>query len=488
MECKAILGNARAHLYGKKGGGRALELVRRALPLAEQVKDASYHFDAWDFMAQVQIAGGDYVGAADSMNRAFAVAGTIKDYKDLYYGYLDRADVYQHFAERCDYERDFQPCLDAVERARRDYESAYAAAKRLGWDGLAQQARNFITLLGVREQLIRSHKEAHTLMGTVQLFSPEKANDIVVSESFTTTANPHLPAALAWIESQGGIPSTGDARGAYIKGLLAEGMGERDESLMWYLRAAELLEQERLFLDDERTRGSYVEDKVEFYYGAMLQLLDRRQYKEAFDLMERSRSRVMSDLLATKSLALSSPQERALYGGMLQLRSETAEIQACLFAVRGGEDPGSNCQRRHQSEMKKKSVNRGAAQDDDGGPRHEIDAAELESLLGERQRQYDAVRERMEKQTLKLARLVTSQPASLDAVQKVLARDGSEMLSYVVLESQLIIWHIGPDSVHVRSVFLPRSALKDKIARIRQSLIDPKRAYDQKRLVSSIFA
>ena len=93
VECKALLGSARAHLYGKKGAGGALELVRRALPLAQQVKDASYRFDAWDMMAQVQIAEGNYVGAADSINHAFAVVGTIKDDRDLYYGYLDRADI-----------------------------------------------------------------------------------------------------------------------------------------------------------------------------------------------------------------------------------------------------------------------------------------------------------------------------------------------------------------------------------------------------------
>ncbi len=480
VECKALFGNVRAHLYGKKSAGHALELIRKALPLAQHVKDPSYRFDAWDLMAQVQIAEGDYVGAADSMNRAFAVAGPINDDKDLYYGYLDRADVYQHFAEKCDYERDFQPCLDAVERARRDYESAYAAARRLGWDGLAQQAREFIVRLEIREKLIRSQQEMHALIVTERLFSPKKTSDVVVSERFATGADPQLPGVLAWIESQGGLPSLTDARGAYIKGLLNEAAGQRNEAMEWYLRAVELLDQDRQFLYDERARGTYVEDKVEFYYAAMLHLLDRQRYREAFDLMERSRSRVMSDLLATKSLALSSSQERSLYGSMLQLRSETAQIQACLFAARSEKELDSSCRLWHQVELKHRSANRGAVQDDDGRSLPSVDIAKLETVLKERQTQYDVILDRMVKNTPQLARLIASQPAALDAVGKALAHDGSEMLAYVVLENQLIIWHIGSDSMHVRSVFLSRSALKEKIERVRESLVDPTRPYDQK--------
>ena len=88
---------------------------------------------------------------------------------------------------------------------------------------------------------------------------------------------------------------------------------------VWYLRAADLLEEDRGFLFDESARGAYVEDKVEFYNTAILHLLDRRRVQEAFDLMERSRSRVMADLIATKDIALSSPRERLLYADRLQL-------------------------------------------------------------------------------------------------------------------------------------------------------------------------
>jgi CHAT domain-containing protein len=480
VECKALLGNARTHLYGNKTSGPALELVRLAVPLAQQANEPSYIFDAWDLLAQVQIAEGDLVGAADSMNRAFAVKEAIIDDKQLFYGYLDRADVYQRFAEKCDYERDFKSCLDAVERSRRDYKSAYAAAHRLGWDGLAQQAQGFIGRLEMRKQLILAQQRMHTLMVESGIFLPVEASDVVVSEQFTAGENPHLSGLFAWIESYGGMPPLTDARGAYIKGLLNESAGNADEAMEWYLRAVELLDEDRGFLYDERARGTYVEDKVEFYYTAMLNLLDRKRYQEAFRLMERSRSRVMSDLIATKSLVLPSPKELSLYADMLGLRGEIAQLQACLFVVRSGKPVDVNCQALHQRMVNKGSADRGITVKDEPGAKPAINVTALEATLEQRQKQYNTIRDRMTRDTPKLARLVTSDPVTLNTLQKTLRRDRTEMIAYLSLESQVLIWHIGPDTMHVRSVFLPRSVLKDKVERLRKSLIDPKHPYDDK--------
>ncbi len=477
---KALLGNARARLYGKQTPGPVIELVRQALPLAQQSHDPGNIFDIWDMLAQVQITQGDYVGAADSMNRAFAVKAAIKDDKLLFYGYLDRADVYQQFAEKCDYERDFESCLDALKRARRDYQSAYELANRLGWSGLAEQTQGFIRRLGIRKQLILSQQRMHLLMLKSNIFAPLNASDVAVSEQFTAGKNPHLSGLFAWLESQGGLPPLTDARGAYIKGLLNEAAGKRDAAVQWYLRAVKLLEKDRGFLYDERTRGTFVEDKVEFYYTALLNLLDRHRKREAFELMERSRSRVMSDLLATKNIALSSSNEKLLYSKMMQLRGEIAQLQTCLFSARSGKPVAASCQSLPVSKTNKTSANRGAALVGEAGNKPGINISALEAALEQRHKNYQAILKRMAEETPKLARLVTSEPVKLKTLQKTLAHDQSEMIAYLSLESQVLIWYIGPDSIQVRSVFLPRSVLKDKIERIRKSLVDPKQAYDDK--------
>ena len=480
VACKALLGHARSLLYSKQSTGSVMELVRQALPLAQQSNEPANIFDVWDMLAQVQITQGDYAGAADSMNRAFAVKAAVKDDKLLFYGYLDRADVYQQFAEKCDYERDFEPCLDALELARRDYSSAYEVASRLGWRGLAEQTQGFIQRLEIRRQLILAQQRMHLLVLRSQLFAPLKAGDVAVSQQFTTGKNPHLSGLLAWLESQGGLPPLTDARGAYIKGLLSEAAGQGDAALKWYLRAVELLEKDRSFLYDERTRGTFVEDKVEFYYTAILNLLDRHRIRDAFELMERSRSRVMSDLLATKNIALSSLNERLLYANMLQLRGEIAQLQACLFSARNAKKVTADCRSLPVDVTNNKTVSRGAALVDAVDTQAGINISALQTLLEQRQKNYQTILGRMAEDTPKLAHLLISEPVKLKTLQKTLARDKSEMIAYLSLESQLLIWHIGPDSIQVRSVFLPRSVLQDKIERVRKSLVDPKRAYDEK--------
>jgi len=483
VECKALLGIARAQLYGKKAAGPALEIVHQALPLAQKADDPSCIFDAWDLLAQIQLTQGDYIGAADSMSRAFYVREAVKDDTLLYYGYLDRADVYQKFAEKCDYQRDFKPCLDAADRAQRDYQAALALAEKLQWAGLAEQTQGFIRRLEIRRQMILQQQSMHELVVESRIFSPRKADDVLVSEHFTAGPNPHLSGLFAWLENQGGLPPLKDARGAYIKGLLNEAAGNSDEAVAWYLRATDLLETDRGFLFDESARGAYLEDKVEFYNTAILHLLDRRRVQEAFDLMERSRSRVMADVIATKDIALSSARERLLYADRLQLHGQIAQIQACLFALRNGKQVAPNCSMAVDLKTAAGNADRGVAlaegEDAEAAMGSSgLNIADLGNVLKRLQDQYNAVHERMVRETPRLARLVKSEPVSLGALQKTLARDGSEMIMYLSLESQLIVWHVGPDSLYVRSVFLPRSALQDKIERLRKSLIDPRHPYD----------
>src|SRR5207245_11141083 len=70
----------------------------------------------------------------------------------------------------------------------------------------------------------------------------------------------------------------------------------------------------------------------------------------------------------------------------------------------------------------------------------------------------------------RLRELIVSQAASLERVQEMLRRDGSEMLYYLTLDDSLILWHVAGDSQHVRSVLFPRSELKAQVAALRASV------------------
>jgi hypothetical protein len=65
--------------------------------------------------------------------------------------------------------------------------------------------------------------------------------------------------------------------------------GNQDAALAKYLRAIELVDRDRRSLRDDRSRGTYLEDRINFYYAAVQQLLERRRHDEAFEVFERAR-------------------------------------------------------------------------------------------------------------------------------------------------------------------------------------------------------
>ena len=454
LQARALTGFALAEV-SRRNLGAAAGYASKAIPLAEAGGDKKYLFDALDVAGQIQIAQGDLNAAAETLNRALSEAKGIRDESRLFYGYLDRADVYLKRAERCDYERDFAVCLDAVNRARTDYTEALRIARQLGYAGLAAMTESFLREVGVREQMVRSQDEAHRLVSKAGVFAPKVPKDVLVTERFAPKSG--LPTGIEAIyqmakaaEAQaGGFASTVAARSRYVDGLIRQSRGEHDSALALFLDAVRLLERDRGRLRDERDRGTFFEDKVEFYHAAILELLERRRHAEAFELMERSRARVMADLLASRSPGLSLPKDRVLYAESLQLRSQIAARQGSLLTL--------------------------AADPKAGAERAQI-AKENEKL----ERQYETLLARIAREAPRVGELLVSQPASLSALQQSMRRESYEMLEYLVLEHAVILWHISADAVRVRNVFLPRSQLMEKVRKLGDSLSDRNRPFDER--------
>ena len=125
------------------------------------------------------------IAAADTLSRAFAVAADIDDHALLYFGYLDRAEVYQKIAEKCDYERTFEPCYEAMELSKADYTEALNLARKLGCDGLARQTEVFLDRLELSCSLIQSQQRFHTGLVQGAIFHPKRPGDVHLDERFT---------------------------------------------------------------------------------------------------------------------------------------------------------------------------------------------------------------------------------------------------------------------------------------------------------------
>ena len=427
--------------------------VGQAVILATSLKDKSYLFDALDVLSQVQEGEGDLNGAVDSLNRAFALAG-IED-KQLLYAYMDRAGVYTRI-EEINCQSDIDLTLKSLDQMREDYAKAVAIATKLGWVGLAKRMQDMQEHAEILGKLANSEKHLNEELKNAKLFHPKKPSDVLVTERFADR-KASLPAEVTqlyekWkrVESNAGeFSNSVAATSYYIDGLVQQSKGGHADALTSFRKAVELLEHDWRQLGDEKDRGTFLYDKIDIYYGAILELLEQHFYAEAFELMERSRSRAMVDMIATHQLSLSQGNEQQLYAESVSLRAAIAAKQAELFHL----------------------VYSGASPEALGRIENEIAPLEeaQHKLLG-----------RISQEAPQLQKLTTSTTTSLRALQEQMRQENFEVVEYMVTESAVILWHIDADEVHVRNVFLPRSELVAKVGALQKSLSDPHTAFDHK--------
>ena len=245
-----------------------------------------------------------------------------------------------------------------------------------------------------------------------------------------------------------------DPSDLYNQGLLAEMKGDPDEALAKYLQAVDLLEKDRRNLRDETARGAFMEDKITYYYYPALILLDQKRYPEAFALLERSRSRAMADLLASRPLTLGTAPERTLFSQLETARTNIAALQE-YFNLTGSQD-------RDQ---------------------HAKEIVQLESQIAVLQQQYDQIKTHIAKEAPKLKELTAAEPVTLANVQRSAAEGDYDVLYYVVQNTDMVLWHISGNEVQVRKVFLPHSQLIKKTTALHDSLVarrdDPEATFDE---------
>jgi CHAT domain-containing protein len=440
-----------------RNGGQALADAARAVRLAETTQDKDVLARALDVLGTVQLAQGDLAGAADTLNREVPVAAQATDPSAAYYAFLNRSDVYLKTAERCDYQREFDPCYEAVDKAGADLKLALAVVRKLGYAGLVRQTEQFIGNVEARRGLIKSQEAAYRSVQKTSLFHPRKPGDVLVTERFVAPPGNVSPLLTGLYEAAkridkqaGGFAAVSEARNQYVDGLMNEMRGNNDAALASFLEAVDTLDADRRALRDERSRGTFLEDRIGFYYAAIQQLLERRRYAEAFQILERSRSRALADLLASRTPTLANTDEQQLYAESAVLRTKIADAQGRLFELTSQPDAAKPSQLSAlQSEIRALDV------------------------------QQQKVNARMAAASPRLQNLVRSTPATLEALQASMRDEHYELLQYLVLEHAVIVWHIGPDRMSVRNVFLPRTEVIGKVATLQKSLADRNARFDE---------
>ena len=436
-----------------RNSASALVRIEEAIELARSLSDKKYLFEALSVKAEVLTRQGNLAAAADSLNRALDLAPQVTEEK-LFYPYLDRGDVYQKLADKCDVQKDTSVCQKQYELARADYERARAVAQKRGWSGLQKLTDSFLSGLATKQAMLQSQGRMNEQVKQSSLFHPKRAGDVLVSEQFAMI-NPDVADTLAPIYEElqryeklaGGFADISAARSAHTDGLMRQARGDLDGALVALLKAVDLVEKDRGKLSDERTRGKFVEDKISFYHAPALVYLEKKRHAEAFTLLERSKSRAMADLLASRAVTLGSIEERSLYAATVELKTKIAKQQEEQFRLIA------------RAAKKEEIAEKGA---------------EIQKLEG----QFLTQLGRLAKEAPKAQELIVAPAATLDQLQQAMRAERFEVLQYLVQETSLIIWHAGADSVHVRSVFLPRRELIDKITALQSSLSDRNAKFD----------
>jgi CHAT domain-containing protein len=438
--------------------GQALADATESVRLAQTVGDNDLLARALDVLGTVQLQQQDIAGAADTLNREVAAAAGAKDATAPYYAYINRSDVYLKTAERCDYERAFAPCYEALDLAKADLDRALTIARRLGFAAFVQQVEESVRNTEARRALVKSQESMHGAIQNTRIFHPTKAGDVLVTQTFLAPPG-DVPPQLAQVYQQskqlqkqlGGFADIAEARTYYVDGAMSEMRGDNDAALASYLKAVETLERDRRTLHDERSRGTFAEDRINYYYAAVQQLLQRGRHAEAFEMLERSRSRALADLLASRKPGFGRSEEQKLYADAAVLRTGIADAQDKAFELASQPDAAKNAAR----------------------------LTALQNQIRALEDQYRGVVARMGAEAPRLQNLIVSSPATLAALQQSMRAEHYELLQYLVLEHAVIVWHIGPDSITPRNVFLPRSEVMDKVAALQKSLADRNARFDE---------
>ncbi len=436
--------------------------AREAVRLGENCGNKSYYFEALDTAAEIEAKRGNLVAAGDYLDRALAMSDQIDDKNKLYMAYMDRGDIYEQVAKKCDYERNFQVCYQSLELARADYQKGLAITQKLGYAYFSQLFEGFLKNLDTRKAMIQSQQHGDQTVTNTKLFNPQKPKDVLVTEHFTSGAMDAANLALvgaavnelrgwqAHMQQQGLVVQDLNPSDLCLEGQYEEMKGNTDVALKAFLQADDLLEKDRRKLGDEQARGAFMEDKLSCYYRPALILLDAKRYPEAFALFERSRSRAMADLLASRPLALGSDQERTLFSQLQTLKTNIAAQQEKLFNLTGSQNRDQNTRQ----------------------------IVEIEGKIAGLQQQYKQLEDRVAKEAPKLNQLTAAQPVTLATVQRAAAAGNYDVLYYVVMEDAVILWHIAGDQVEVRDVFLPHVQLIQKTTGLRNSLVTRRDAPD----------
>jgi CHAT domain-containing protein len=214
-----------------------------------------------------------------------------------------------------------------------------------------------------------------------------------------------------------------------------EGLGRIEEAFAAAQEAVRHIEEVRADLADSTLRSGFFENKQGIYQHAVFLALEAQHPEDAFALAEQSRSRAFLDLLGSQT-TLSKGRTRALVDEEVRLRTRLAEARAEADDAEGSDDPEG--------------------------------AAKRAKALD---RDYRAFLERVRKENLEQASLMSVEPVTLAEIQRLLP-EGTTLLEYETGDRGVVVWVV--DREQFTAVRLPgdRRSLVNQVRRFRHAITE----------------
>jgi CHAT domain-containing protein len=212
-------------------------------------------------------------------------------------------------------------------------------------------------------------------------------------------------------------------------------LGQPEPALAAYRRALAVVEDLRGGLQEVGLRSGFLDDKQSLYHGAVQAALDLGQAAEAFHLSERSRARAFLDLLGAQS-GLARSRVRALVDEEGRLRVAVAEGEAAVQVA------------------------------------PPADRARVVAELDAARRAYRDFLERIRRERVEDASLLTVEPATLDEVRSLLGASTS-LVHYLVTDGETVA--LVADAGRTVALRLPvrRAELVAEIRAFREAIAAP---------------
>jgi CHAT domain-containing protein len=247
----------------------------------------------------------------------------------------------------------------------------------------------------------------------------------------TANANPNF---MMWAHN-------GVGRARFMEGRHAEALDAYKEAVA----AAETL---RGSLQDAALRSGFLEDKQEMYHGAVWSAVALRKPEEAWSIAERARSRAFLDLLGSQTV-LSKGKTRALVDEEVRLRARLGATKASTDET--GEDGAADA-------------------------RADAEAAE---------RAYREFLDRVRKENLEQASLMSVEPVNVPELQALLPEDTS-LVEYLVSRNGTFAWVITRTSVTVVRLPIPREQVVAAVRAFRRGIEGQAPLPDAQKLAESL--